>query len=973
MKKALLYASMAFVALCVACNISELEISIPEEDSNTVPEGYKSVTVSATKDDAQSKTSYAGEQTFAWSDGDQISVWCTDASVPANTGFYTFTTSTGGSASATFTGTIPGTAVVGDVALYPANASHSYADGKYHFQVAGEKSYIGATQSADIPMYGVNGGSSNFSFTQMTGAVKFTVNNIPAGVTQVKFTFTAATSKLSGSFDVTTSSPYTWSTSSTETASEKAIVRYCPVTSNAFSVYVPYTEGTIWGDNTLLIQDYTGDSVGSTLYTQSNIGAIPVTRNKVTKLSTLSCEYRSAYGVDWSGISESTNASGSLKSMKATMDEDYFYILLGVKTSDLNLTKEHSQDHYIRIYVGDNSGSKGNWGEDQYYKQITANVGGSTKDTQAWAVVNGNLTFNLSSNREMEAHVTTVQNTSYYEIVIPRTSATAIYSALTPAPPATSVKIGVTLDNYWHKDDGNVWASSSSVIGMIPASGEGMYNVPLYVAPGSVAATAPGTVAHTYHESLTETVNPERGMYRHNEYHFGTRDASPAGAASVDKVTVSCESDKTLVETLFYMYDYINSENITSSVTNAVDNVLSNVRAAGKKAIIRFAYNDVYKKKISEDPLTYTYINPREPRNLSYVTNHIDALASVLNKNKDVIYLVQAGFIGTYGEWYYTTDDGGTTAFPFSMPVSANAVSNFENRATVLDHLLDAVPEGIQIALRTPKYKNFYLHPTCVDGDGSWDALSSWDWSGDADEANHRLSFHNDALFAGADDMGTFRSAPTQDRTMWQSQGDWLAIGGEVAFIEGDALAAALPYYQLSAALPALKTYRYSYLNDASSNDEIIKYWIANDQYPIIRKALGYRLVLNSMSLTAAELTSGSTISVSFNISNVGSASVIYPRPCKLVLLHNGTPTVLTEYGTGNNLEDLYDIRDIKPDQNHTYSMDVQLPQDVYKGDKLAIWMPDKTAGLQGTAAYSIRLSNYDVEWDNGYNVIHTF
>ena len=320
-------------AFAAACTFEEPELVSQPEESVIIPKGFKTVSVSASKEESPSKTTYAGEKTFAWSDGDQISIWCTDAVTPANTGFYTFTTSAGGSASATFTSSIPGDAVIGDVALFPASASHTYSGGKYHFQVEGEKSYIGTNESADIPMYGVNGGADNFSFTQMTGAVKFTVNNIPAGVSKVKFTFTAATSKLSGSFEVTDSSPYTWSTTSTETASEKAIVRYCPVSENAFSVYVPYTEGTIWGDNSLLIQDYTSGSVGSTIYTQSNIGAIPVVRNRVTKLTTLSCEYRSAFGVDWNSVAATNNADDdypAIKSMKATMDADYFYIFLDV-------------------------------------------------------------------------------------------------------------------------------------------------------------------------------------------------------------------------------------------------------------------------------------------------------------------------------------------------------------------------------------------------------------------------------------------------------------------------------------------------------------------------------------------------------------------------------------------------------------------------------------------------------------------
>jgi hypothetical protein len=33
---------------------------------------------------------------------------------------------------------------------------------------------------------------------------------------------------------------------------------------------------------------------------------------------------------------------------------------------------------------------------------------------------------------------------------------------------------------------------------------------------------------------------------------------------------------------------------------------------------------------------------------------HITQLESILEANKDIIFAQQAGFIGKYGEWYYT-------------------------------------------------------------------------------------------------------------------------------------------------------------------------------------------------------------------------------------------------------------------------------------------------------------------------------
>lgn len=913
----------ALVAACTFAEPEEMvdETIVPEIEN---PQEFKVVTVSA--ENPQTKTSYAGEKTFAWSEGDQISIYCTDAVKPANTGFYTFTTATGGSSSATFTGSIPVNAVIGDVALYPA-ASHTYSDSKYHFQVEGEKNYIATHESADVPMYGVNGGNDNFTFNQMTGAVKFTVNNIPDGVDKVKFTFKAASSKLSGSFDVTTSAPYTWATAKGADESERSIVRYCPVSANAFSVYVPYTEGTIWGDNTLLIQDYTGDVVGSTLYNQTNIGAIPVTRNKVTKLATLACDYRSYFGVNWSVIEEATNASGSIRKMKATMDEDFFYILLDVNNSAL--TKIHSHDHYIRVMIGGGA-SSGNWGSDTY-SQLTANVGGSSKDTQAWAVVGGVPSFSLSSNREFQSHVSSVQNTVYYEIKIPRTSATAVYSALSGSDP---IKVGVVMDDYWHNSSPEEWHAATENIGIIPASGNPMYIVPALPTPTAVIGSA--DIDKTYHETLTETVNPERGLYRHNEYKF-TSDR-------LASKSVSCEDDKSLVLTLFYLPYYLTSDLSLDAISD-INTVFSNVRAAGKKAIVRFAYTW---DNANHDPAV------AHEAGLDQMKNHISSLATVLSSNADVIYVVQAGFIGTWGEWYYNGND-----FTYTRHDDSHTVDDYDNRAQIIDALLAAVPSTRQIQLRTPHYKFYYYYAKNGTPTNVFTPIAAWDGT----DSNSRLGFHNDAFLADATDMGTFHY--DEERSMWQSQSAWTVAGGETGFVEPEDVNPI--YCDLDHATETIAQYHYSYLNDAQSNNEIVKYWVANDIYPIIRKKLGYRLVLNSAKVTGTGWSSGTTLNFKLKISNTGSASVIYTRPCKLVLIHNGTATELKDMIL------LHDIRNIAPDSNYTYDFNVSLPQDVMTGDKLAIWMPDNAAGLQYNAAYSIRLSNSDVKWENGYNVFYTF
>lgn len=79
----------------------------------------------------------------------------------------------------------------------------------------------------------------------------------------------------------------------------------------------------------------------------------------------------------------------------------------------------------------------------------------------------------------------------------------------------------------------------------------------------------------------------------------------------------------------------------------------------------------------------------------SIILSHIQQLNPIFEKNSDVICVVNAGFIGTWGEWYYTSQDD------FGKPSSPN----YENRREVIEALLKALPTSRMIQLRTPFFK----------------------------------------------------------------------------------------------------------------------------------------------------------------------------------------------------------------------------------------------------------------------------
>lgn len=466
------------------------------------------------------------------------------------------------------------------------------------------------------------------------------------------------------------------------------------------------------------------------------------------------------------------------------------------------------------------------------------------------------------------------------------------------------------------------------------------------VPPISVSGTVPSSVSLSFIEYAGEVTNPERGMMSYNRF-----DLTSAGPYS-EKSIPQDYTGESLAFLLFYLPYYIDKY-LDANALNLIQAELNRVRAAKKKAVIRFAYSDTYNKS-----------NPQEATP-SQILAHIDQLASTISDNADIVYLVQAGWLGTYGEWYYKTNnhDNSVPAYTdyYKYTVSGSTVSDLNNNhKNLLDRMLLKVPSPIQIGLRTAFYKRYYLSPSNIN---AWTEISSWDAG-----ANNRLALFNDGFRGSSSDVGTFKNET--DWTMWYSQGNWLAIGGELSYkSEAEFALVSDDLKDCDNSIAELKRQHWSYLHYSTSN-RFMKIWYDAGRFDDIKKALGYRLVLNSVNLSFSNLNSGTSVNYSISIQNKGCAPVIYSRPFKLVLLHNGVSTAV--------VDNLMDVRDLAPGAAEPTVLNgsFTLPYSLTAGDQLAIWLPDADIldkGLDGIPAYSIRLANSDVTWSNGFNVLYTF
>ena len=458
-------------------------------------------------------------------------------------------------------------------------------------------------------------------------------------------------------------------------------------------------------------------------------------------------------------------------------------------------------------------------------------------------------------------------------------------------------------------------------------------------------------VYKNYTESGSDIKNPERGLYKMVEYKYHKRDGGYTSATT--SLTDDYDSSNTLVLTQFYLFDYVDSEHINSAGKEYIRSVLSNVRNSGKKAIVRISYNNEHPSSYHQEPT------------LDHIKKHISDLKTTFEQYEDVIYLVQAGFMGTYGEWYYTSYFGPSKGGVDYTIHSNNSVTGFENRRAVLKAMLDAIPDSRQIALRTPEYKQCYVHPSNV---ASWSELHEF-----GTDTLHRLSFYDDAFLYDSEDMGTFHK-PWQ-KAMWEQQSAYLITGGEAPY--SSTSPSQMEGYTYNNVRSAIFNRHISYLHHDTGHHEhpgststddgslLMRHWHEQGWMPDIKKWLGYRLWMENLKITGTDFSVGSTISVRLKIHNSGAAPVINERPMKLVLIHNGTPVILKDY--------CGEIRSVKSGTTETFTFDVTMPQSAVSGDKLALWLPDKASGLRSRAEYSIRLANSDVTWSDGYNILYTF
>lgn len=465
-----------------------------------------------------------------------------------------------------------------------------------------------------------------------------------------------------------------------------------------------------------------------------------------------------------------------------------------------------------------------------------------------------------------------------------------------------------------------------------------------------------------YKESNEDVVNPERGFYiptGTKASNFILLDAEKLAAYRNTPQQLSKANYKVRVSLIYrgYELDTFKNQPLSASFLSSLQADFDAVRKAGVKMIIRFAYTNDAKGGNCTDEYKICPPYGDAPRNI--VLNHIRQLKPLLQKNADVIAVMQQGFIGIWGENYFTDYFGDASTNGAGIIPD----SSWRHRNELLTALLDALPKSRMIQVRTPQIKQKFVYG--AEADVTSKPMKAAIAFNQSDIS--RVAFHNDCFLSTPDDYGTFydygsstkpRKAANQIlRKYIEADTKYTAVGGETC---DDVFSPQNDCAPIGYAEEEMRRMHYSYLNAAYNND-VNNDWDSSGCLMNIKRNLGYRLVLQKLT-TPALAMKGKNFTISFSIKNAGYASLYNPRPVFLVLKH---------IKTGEEFKiPLKANPQFWFSGTHLVKETLQLGGNIRTGKyHLYLSLPDANVLLASRPEYCVQLCN-DNMWDasTGYN-----
>ncbi len=384
---------------------------------------------------------------------------------------------------------------------------------------------------------------------------------------------------------------------------------------------------------------------------------------------------------------------------------------------------------------------------------------------------------------------------------------------------------------------------------------------------------------------------------------------------------------------------------ISDAKIAALEADFARARKDGVKFLLRFAYD--------HEP----YLKPTP--SLERLLAHIKQLTPVVRRNADVIYCLQTGWVGAWGEFHS----------------SASGLENDpKSVAAIIGATLEMLPQNRCTMMRRVDYKINALKSLGV-GTNEVTAATAW-----TDAPTARIGFFNDGTLANWWDGGTFVDEPYADDSNREyervkREGLYTPVDGEL-FWSGQG--EAHPCY--ACGMRAIDRFAqqhyttFSLVHGHSLLDRNEKLWtidgwkvtpvtsaelgffgIPHDPdyfagvphrtaYEFIRDHLGYRIALKSCDMS----TAGGQSTLKLVLRNWGFSAPVNPR----------TPVVVLVKADGSCREFpvAFDLRKLLPGKDHALVATVPAAA---AGERYALWLPDETASVRLRPEYAIRLASH--------------
>lgn len=405
----------------------------------------------------------------------------------------------------------------------------------------------------------------------------------------------------------------------------------------------------------------------------------------------------------------------------------------------------------------------------------------------------------------------------------------------------------------------------------------------------------------------------------------------------------------TVMQSYCFLMNYCDGRPLPPEKLEDIETFFRKLRESGAKALLRFAYE--------------LYPTPTGPT-AETVLKHIAQLRPLLHRYQDVIYVLQCGFVGRFGEFHHSfhhlEEDPGFCRELFTA-------------------VLEALPEGKKTMLRYPRLKRALF--------GNAPLTEAEAFSGTAPA---RIGHFNDYFMGNNNHGGTFgvgdlsieeefhyldeesRYLPMDGELQWRDLAG-VALPHEALFnffrwhydtfsmVHGHSLfeqefypidwwksVPVDPMFLHDNRIPVSDDYFY----DAAGN------FVSRSHFEYIRDHLGYRLELLSAALPES-LRAGDRLEAEIQLINRGFSAPVNPRPAQLVL-QCGSERRSFPFET--------DVRRWYGGTEQVLKLSVTLPPEMAPGIYQAGFaLPDASEIPADNPEFAIRCANF-LEYRDGVN-----